>query len=108
MHLNGGVSGVLTMFVSLGNPARGSTGRGHTYIPNRLLVKVVAKVYYLVSGLAEDTYIPSSGVNQSYIPTPVKTSILGHARTTRTDGADDDAPDGKYTTGSRACRRIRS
>ena len=39
------------------------------------LVNDVTKVYYLVSLLAEDTYIPPTGVTQ-YNLTPVKTSIL--------------------------------
>ena len=52
-------------YVSLGNPARG--GGIPTYRQS-YLVKDVTKVYYLVSPPAEDTYIPPTGVTQSYLP----------------------------------------
>ena len=57
--------GFLAGYVSLGNPAR---GWGIPTYLHRYLVKVVTKVYYLVSRPAEDTYIPPTGVTQSYLP----------------------------------------
>ena len=57
--------GFLAGYVSLGNPARG--GGIPTYLQS-YLVKDVTKVYYLVSPPAEDTYIPPTGVTQSYLP----------------------------------------
>ena len=38
------------------------------YTRQSYLVKDVTKVYYLVSRPAEDTYIPPTGVTQSYLP----------------------------------------
>ena len=57
--------GFLAGEVSLGNPARG--GGIPTYLQS-YLVKDVTNVYYLVSRPAEDTYIPPTGVTQSYLP----------------------------------------
>ena len=57
--------GFLAGYVSLGNPARG--GGIPTYLQS-YLVKDVTKVYYLLSRPAEDTYIPPTGVTQSYLP----------------------------------------
>ena len=40
----------------------------HTSSGYLVLLKDVTNVYYLVSAPAEDTYIPPTGVTQSYLP----------------------------------------